>query len=264
MIRSISLRNFKAWQTLAPTKIAPLTGLFGANSAGKSSLIQVLLLLKQTAESPDRALVLHLGDDRSLIELGTFADLAYEHNTASAVGWSLTWDLPHEFEVQDIEAPSNTLLSSRELTYSAEVSSNGGGRLVLERFGYQVSKHSFGMERDGSRYRLAVDPHDFVLKRERGRPAKVASAVKCYGFPDALTAGYRNADFLADLELEFELLCGRIYYLGPLPRLPATPLPMVWCRALDNGNARRERHRCAARFQGPRAVHIARNKEASP
>ena len=38
-----------------------VTGFFGTNSAGKSSLLQFLLLLKQTRNATDRGLVLDFG-----------------------------------------------------------------------------------------------------------------------------------------------------------------------------------------------------------
>jgi len=44
VITRLRLTNFKAWRELG-VRFAPVTGIFGANSAGKSSLIQFLLLL---------------------------------------------------------------------------------------------------------------------------------------------------------------------------------------------------------------------------
>jgi hypothetical protein len=57
-----------------------LTVIFGANSAGKSSLGHLLLALQQTARSTDRKRALHLGDSASLIDLGTFADCLHGHD----------------------------------------------------------------------------------------------------------------------------------------------------------------------------------------
>ena len=74
MLKSIQIKNFKAWKDTGPVRLAPLTVIFGANSAGKSSLGHLLLGLKQTALSTDRKRALHLGDEKSLIDLGTFAD----------------------------------------------------------------------------------------------------------------------------------------------------------------------------------------------
>ena len=55
------MRNFKSWRETGPVRLAPLTGFFGANSSGKSSLLQMLLLLKKTTESNDRNLPLETG-----------------------------------------------------------------------------------------------------------------------------------------------------------------------------------------------------------
>jgi len=54
MITGLEVTNFKAWQETGPIRFAPITVLFGTNSSGKSSIHQFLLMLKQTAESPDR------------------------------------------------------------------------------------------------------------------------------------------------------------------------------------------------------------------
>lgn len=58
MFTNMRMTNFKSWSETGDIRLAPLTGFFGANSSGKSSLLQMLLLLKQTTESNDRGLVL--------------------------------------------------------------------------------------------------------------------------------------------------------------------------------------------------------------
>ena len=52
MITELSVQNFKSWENTGQLQIAPLTAFFGANSSGKSSIFQSLLMLKQTAERP--------------------------------------------------------------------------------------------------------------------------------------------------------------------------------------------------------------------
>ena len=54
MITELSAQNFKSWQDTDKLQFAPLTGFFGANNSGKTSILQLLLLLKQTTESPLR------------------------------------------------------------------------------------------------------------------------------------------------------------------------------------------------------------------
>jgi predicted ATPase len=57
MLNSIQVENFKVFADTSEIQLQPLTLLSGINSAGKSSVIQALLLLKQTLESaPSSAL----------------------------------------------------------------------------------------------------------------------------------------------------------------------------------------------------------------
>ncbi|MBI2274726.1 MAG: AAA family ATPase [Bacteroidetes bacterium] len=69
----ISIKNFKSISTLNEYEIKPMTILSGVNSTGKSSFIQLLLLLKQTIElnSPNFQLLLQ----GPLYEVQDFADI---------------------------------------------------------------------------------------------------------------------------------------------------------------------------------------------
>jgi predicted ATPase len=58
------------------------------------------------------------------------------------------------------------------------------------------------------------------VTRTQGRVWDLPAPVKFYGFPDQVYAYYQNAGFLADLQLAFENLFGRLYYLGPLREFP--------------------------------------------
>ena len=73
MFTEMSLKNFKGWEDTEEVRLAPITVFFGTNSSGKTSLLQSILLLKQTAESADRTRVLYPGDERTLVDLGTVA-----------------------------------------------------------------------------------------------------------------------------------------------------------------------------------------------
>ena len=53
MLKEIRIKNFKSLKDSGTLEIKPITLLVGLNSSGKSSLIQFLLLLKQTIESRD-------------------------------------------------------------------------------------------------------------------------------------------------------------------------------------------------------------------
>ena len=80
MLREYRLTNFKAFGETVTIPIRPLTLIFGANSSGKSSIFQSMLLLKQTLEeekNPKTALLLK----GSLVDLGAYRDFVHRHET---------------------------------------------------------------------------------------------------------------------------------------------------------------------------------------
>ena len=80
MITHIRVKNFKSWQDSGEVKLVPLTGFFGTNSSGKSSLLQMLLLLKQTAEHANSEEIFFFGDESSHVNLGNFREVIHAHN----------------------------------------------------------------------------------------------------------------------------------------------------------------------------------------
>ncbi|KXK41523.1 AAA family ATPase, partial [Nitrosomonas europaea] len=92
MFTSLRLTHFKAWQDTGMIALKPVTVLLGTNSSGKSSLIQSLLLLKQTVQSPDRSIHLNLGGDEisDLFDFGHFNEIV-KHGTPSPREFSITF-----------------------------------------------------------------------------------------------------------------------------------------------------------------------------
>jgi predicted ATPase len=91
MLEKLRIQNFKSWQDTGDMAFGSLTGFFGTNSSGKSSILQFLLMLKQTVESSDRSRVLHLGDDKSYVDLGTMYDILFMHENPSLLSFDFSW-----------------------------------------------------------------------------------------------------------------------------------------------------------------------------
>ena len=75
MLESIASDNFKSFEELPELRIKPITILCGTNSCGKSSILQSILLLKQTVESknPNQTLLLN----GRFVHLGTFDNIIF-------------------------------------------------------------------------------------------------------------------------------------------------------------------------------------------
>ncbi|WP_441228233.1 DUF3696 domain-containing protein [Tardiphaga sp. 20_F10_N6_6] len=106
MLKRWSIENFKSFAGRTDLALAPITIFAGANSSGKSSIIQSILLLKQTLQyaPPSRSMALN----GPLVKLGTFDDIKNSKSDAGYIG--IAWAM-------DVENTSQRLRSSYD-TYS--------------------------------------------------------------------------------------------------------------------------------------------------
>ena len=222
MLKRLKLNNFKAWQE-ADLRFGKVTGLFGSNSAGKSSLLQLLLLLKQTKNATDRGLVLDFGGPSDFVNLGTYSDVVHRHDEETRISWLLDWSLPETMRInQRVASPSLLELEGNSLQTRCEVG------LRLERpwpyeLAYRFNGVDFILESQvGSenKFKLDTTTPDFKFIRNQGRAWPLSHPIKTHLFPNEMRRFYQNADFLRSFELEYERFMDSIYYLGPLREFP--------------------------------------------
>ncbi len=196
MLTSLSIGNFKSWEKLNKLPLGKVTILFGENSSGKTSLIQSLLLLKQTAESYDRAQPLNLGTRETYVDLGMYEDLIYGHDLKKNLSFGFDWLEPNGKEIKLSTSFSyrNNALCVINLTmeYESMIASLIRGQRGAYEFSFQG-----GSEQEGVKL---------------GKNKELAP-IKFYGFPKLVTQKYPE---LSDLSLKVEELAAKIYYLGPL------------------------------------------------
>lgn len=219
MLTELRIQNFKAWRDTGPVRMAPLTVIFGANGAGKSSLGHLLLALKQTARLTDRKRALHLGDLQSDIDLGTFADCLYGHDLKARMSFTLGWRPPEPIRLDNPLKRSESYTGER-VRLHALLRADARGLPALESFRYelldkeQVSlRIEHGIEETSNPF-LNVEP--LRLVHAQGRKWGIERPEKFYRFSDVTLARYQNADALAQLPLEVERLLEGLIYLGPL------------------------------------------------
>ncbi len=80
MLHALELENFKAFGKRARIPFAPITLIFGENSAGKSTILQSLYLLKQTLESRESDAPLLPRTENSIVDLGSFQEMIFDHD----------------------------------------------------------------------------------------------------------------------------------------------------------------------------------------
>ncbi len=105
MLREYQLTNFKAFAGPETIPIRPITLIYGPNSSGKSSVLQSLLLLKQTlqeAENPE-ALLLPKGN---LVNLGGYREFVHRHDISKPFSFKVLLDV----DKQGIPEPLGKLL----------------------------------------------------------------------------------------------------------------------------------------------------------
>jgi len=238
MLTFMRAQNFKSWKDTTELRLAPLTGFFGTNSSGKTSLLQVLLLLKQTAESSDRSLALNTeglnADSEDRTNIATVSELI--QRGSEHLQFHLRWDLPKHLDVKISRSSGSVTRQVKTLDFRTKISSSESGPRV-DFFKYESKELTAGMSfKSLDNYAVEATIDDQSLVQVQGRPfKKVSPPVKCYGFSDEALRYYQDSGFLNDLVYSFETRMKNIYYLGPLRGYPKRQYPWGNGKVTDVG-----------------------------
>jgi len=221
MLKKLRIQNFKGWQDTGEIRMAPLTLFFGANSSGKSSIGQFLMMLKQTVEFSDRKAVFYPGDTNSAVQLGSYQEMVCHRDPKTKINFSYQWDVPAGLKIKD--HLSGNIFSGDNLLFEAEVGlQEDNNSLVLNHLKYEMSEdaaRSFSIEmhrKQGSKSEYKVTSNEYALKRNQGRVWDPGAPIRFYGFPDEVVAYHQNADFVKELNFAQEQFFRSLCYLGPL------------------------------------------------
>lgn len=229
MLTELYVTNFKAWKEL-DIRLGRVTGLFGTNSSGKTSILQFLLLLKQTKNATDRGIVLDLGSQGQLVNLGTFKDLIYGHDENLPLTWQIKWKLDDRSKnkifnidrfflsvasnVSPIADPFNLDINAKVLFKDKEM------KVHFLRYHFDVC--SFEMKLKNGNYEYNAYEKDELKSsiQEKQMPPS-----KTHLFPSQIYLKNGELDVNSDwtvlaLESAYEKMIDDIYYLGPLREYP--------------------------------------------
>lgn len=212
MFKRFYLRNMKVWADQLwdeDVELAPVTLFLGANSAGKTSILQLPLLLKQTFESPDRHLDLNLGGQQTdIVDLGTYKDLVHGHDTKRELGLGLDTDVV-------VQKRPVSLSYGVEYTLAA-------GAPVVKRLELSEGHQTYSVERQSKGgYLLSAPGYEPRVMGNRQDARRNFQPERSLTFsPEALAELGAAGGRVQDLGLGLTQAMGRLAYLGPLRERP--------------------------------------------
>lgn len=208
------MTNFKSWKESGEVKLAPLTGFFGTNSSGKSSLLQMLLLLKQTVERPNLEEVIFFGDEHSLVNLGNFREVIHGHKEKEPLELEFGCKVQKPFAIPRREQRGYYLDSSlnvKSFTFNAtifciedSISVEKGGYCVKSENGKQV------VNDDSDSSLIMRDSYTKYGNEDEAITGNFSR--KIYGEP---YTSHRDSALIIHFASEFKRLFAHVYYLGP-------------------------------------------------
>ncbi|KEO82827.1 AAA family ATPase [Tumebacillus flagellatus] len=101
-MKAIRLIRYKGFEDSGWVQLNKITLLFGLNSSGKSSLLNALLMLKQSLQNPARKVPFTFSDKKG-VDVGNYSDVSYNHviNPDLPVEIHMKLDLGRDFESDD-------------------------------------------------------------------------------------------------------------------------------------------------------------------
>ena len=227
MLKKLRIQNFKIWEDTGTIRLAPLTLLFGANSSGKSSIGQFLLMLKQTVESRSQD-VFYLGDSNSAVQLGSYEDIIFQRDMQKQIKFEYQWS--SQLPIRLINPDPYQMFSGDDLAFQAEVGSHSlTRRPQVKRLNYKLiaangkTQLSFGMKiRSHTRGYYELESPNFTIKMISGMANRSYSTLPqyspdhFYGFPRQLITAYQNQNIFREFNETHEEFFSNLFYLGPI------------------------------------------------
>jgi len=230
VLTKLSIQNFKSWHNLRETRLSRITGLFGANNTGKSSVLELLLLLKQTIECQDRYQVLHFGslDPPTPVNLGSLKDVLFRHDEGRPLSFSVEWLIsPRDSKALAtmVFPGSSPSLGSLEVSIRSEE-----GLAVVDTLKYRIDSQLIVFARIPTKPGYSV--HSTIDGFEKGYadagrfPIRPADLPRKFFIPPGGRLVQEGSTALVVLDYLVyavnRVLSESLFYLGPL-RVPFSP-----------------------------------------
>jgi predicted ATPase len=219
MLTKLRIKNFKCLKDTGDLEIRPLTFLVGPNSSGKSSLLQMLLMLRQTMDSND--FNNPLAPNNGLVNLGSYPEFIYKNDISQELEVDLEFcNYPKRNKKIFLNStffynPTTTQIELKEsnINYNNEYISKIIRRQKEEKKYSGIFTITKKGKEKGRKWNIKnIKPVKFYnyfirLDKEKGQK-DIDKKIPPEDF-------FRRAGFLIEMELRFYL-----FYLGPLRIFP--------------------------------------------
>ncbi|MBE0659966.1 MAG: AAA family ATPase [Bryobacteraceae bacterium] len=126
MLTELSIENFKPFGTLQSCEFAPITLIYGPNSGGKSSIIQSLLLIRQSLQASQTS-TFRLIPRGEYADLGSFKSLLHKHDLTRTLRIRVGYDVVRR-QGRQFVGPRLPSQFSRRLTLEFVAANSPGSR----------------------------------------------------------------------------------------------------------------------------------------
>ncbi|MDE5883194.1 MAG: AAA family ATPase [Muribaculaceae bacterium] len=213
----LSIDNFKSIEHVVQVDISDLTVLAGANSSGKSSLIQALLLLKQTLNSSSSQM---LNLNGPYVYANTLMDLMHNKKGGDMkFGLILSGNELKDTDIQ-LYAPHGTFVKHYHLSISFSVRANGP---------FQISEFKLILEFDNGQslnLTLTKRPQRRVYDLDADGELSKDITLDSYSFVNFFPVFYKYKDIPSDLPVvkaareTLISVLDKVVYIAPLRVAP--------------------------------------------
>lgn len=232
MLTRLRIQGFKSWRDTGDLRLAPITAIFGPNSSGKSSILQFLLMLKQTVESTDNGTPLNLGDDRSLVDLGVFETVLHRPPDGSPKSLNSNRELSFSIDYDALIA--RRVSQGTNFTWSAQTSA----QLSMDALGapyLKAFRHSWGgtscivtrSVENNREHPFHLQIASEIVERLNPYIMGLNEVIKFYNLLSSSTERLERHTYheFSGVVRSFEHTFRDLHYLGPLRDRPRRPYP---------------------------------------
>ena len=238
MITSLSIYNFKAFQHTQEVKLGTFTLLTGINGRGKSSFLQILLLLSQSMRNSDKHTPINMLMNGDWLQLGEFQDMINVYSEEVSIGIHLHTDasVDNDYELSYTKIEGEPYLGelysmkvNGEETFSEASSYENNGDKNTEKIAPAFSGYT-SLIRLQNMYYVAAE-RSSAKDEEVLSPLSAKVHLDCQG-KNVLNVIYRQGD---EFQKELETLLGTIFEGATFKIVSDNKSLRLYMDAVNNG-----------------------------